>query len=244
MCTVFSHNFHTVFTPCEVAAKSLVSDATYDGRHGSPHPCLARRGRCRNLHLVSTPVLTSGEGRAAYEASRVLLRLARRVNPVLYPSRQWNLDLHALDEGGTIVETSHVPQGHDADLFSRTATSAATSTQHHSSTGARSAWASRPLCVPELFMMQSAATPGATALSAGESALSYHDLDLWTNQVAGHLRALGVGPNVLVGLCLERSLELVAGALGILKAGGAYVPLDPAYPADRLDFMLEDTRAP
>jgi amino acid adenylation domain-containing protein len=93
-------------------------------------------------------------------------------------------------------------------------------------------------------MMQSAATPGATALGAGERVLSYHELDIWTNQVACHLRALGVGPNVLVGLCLERSLELVAGALGILKAGGAYVPLDPASPPDRLDFMLEDTRAP
>jgi amino acid adenylation domain-containing protein len=99
-------------------------------------------------------------------------------------------------------------------------------------------------CVPTLFMRQSAATPEATALSAGVRTLSYHELDIWTNQVACQLRALGVGPNVLVGLCLERSLELVAGALAILKAGGAYVPLDPAYPADRLDFMLEDTRAP
>jgi amino acid adenylation domain-containing protein len=93
-------------------------------------------------------------------------------------------------------------------------------------------------------MLQSAATPSALALRAGERVLSYHDLDIWTSQLACRLRALGVGPNVLVGLCLERSIEFVAGALGILRAGGAYVPLDPAYPADRLDFMLEDTRAP
>src|SRR5919202_5157663 len=68
MFTLFTPDIHTIFTPCEVAEKSLVSDSTYDGRDGRPHPCLARRGRCRNRtpNLVSTPVLTSGEGRAAY----------------------------------------------------------------------------------------------------------------------------------------------------------------------------------
>jgi hypothetical protein len=111
---------------------------------------------------------------------------------MLYHGRQRNVDMHALDERGTIVERSHVPPRHDADLSLRTATPAAKSTQHHS-TAARSEWASRPLCVPELFMMQSAPTPGATALHAGERALSYHDLDIWTSQVACHLRALGVG---------------------------------------------------
>jgi amino acid adenylation domain-containing protein len=151
--------------------------------------------------------------------------------------------MHELDAKGTIVETTHVPQSHDAELSLRTATPAATSTQDHVP-GARSEGASRPRWVPELFRRQAAATPGATALCAGARALSYHELDLWSTQVACQLRALGVGPNVLVALCLERSLELVAGALAILKAGGAYVPLDPASPVDRLAFMLEDTRAP
>ena len=74
--------------------------------------------------------------------------------------------------------------------------------------------------------------------------LTYRELNARANQVAHHLRALGVGPDVLVGLCLERSIELVVGMLGILKAGGAYVPLDPSYPALRLAFMLDDTQAP
>src|SRR5262249_36973988 len=69
-------------------------------------------------------------------------------------------------------------------------------------------------------------------------------LNARANQLAHHLRRLGVGPEVLVGLCVERSLEMVVGLLGILKAGGAYVPLDPDYPAERLAFMLEDTQAP
>ena len=77
-----------------------------------------------------------------------------------------------------------------------------------------------------------------------EQQLTYRELNARANQLAHHLRALGVGPEVLVGLCLERSLELVVGLLGILKAGGAYVPLDPSYPAERLAFMLEDTQAP
>ena len=66
----------------------------------------------------------------------------------------------------------------------------------------------------------------------------------WTrgpNRLARHLRELGVGPEARVGVCLERSLEMVVGLLGVLKAGGAYVPLDPAYPAERLAFMLEDS---
>ena len=64
------------------------------------------------------------------------------------------------------------------------------------------------------------------------------ELDARANQLAHHLRALGVGPEVVVGLCVERSLEMVVGLIAILKAGGAYVPLDPEYPAERLDYML------
>ncbi len=74
--------------------------------------------------------------------------------------------------------------------------------------------------------------------------LTYAELNARANQLAHHLIALGVGPEVLVGICLERSLELIVGLLGILKAGGAYVPLDPGYPKERLAFMLTDTQAP
>ena len=77
----------------------------------------------------------------------------------------------------------------------------------------------------------------------GES-LTYGELDARANQLAHHLRALGVGPETVVGLCVERSPEMLVGLLGILKAGGAYLPLDPAYPHERLAFMLEDAGAP
>ena len=72
---------------------------------------------------------------------------------------------------------------------------------------------------------------------------TYSELNRRANQLAHYLRRLGVGPEVLVGLCVDRSLDLVIGLLGILKAGGGFVPMDPAYPADRLRFMLEETRA-
>jgi surfactin family lipopeptide synthetase A len=74
--------------------------------------------------------------------------------------------------------------------------------------------------------------------------LTYRELNARANQLAHHLRKLGVGPEVLVGICIERSLEMLVGLLGILKAGGAYVPLEPEYPGERLSFMLEDTKAP
>ena len=100
------------------------------------------------------------------------------------------------------------------------------------------------MCVPQLIARQAAATPDAIALVAGTQTLSYKELNQRANQLAHYLQTLGVGPNVLVGLCVERSLEMVVGLLGILKAGGAYVPLDPMYPTERLAFMLEDSHAP
>src|SRR5471030_2548736 len=91
---------------------------------------------------------------------------------------------------------------------------------------------------------QAARTPDAVAVIFEERRLSYAALDAHANQLAHRLRGLGVGPEVLVGLCVERSPEMVVGLLGILKAGGAYVPLDPDYPMERLNFMLQDSRAP
>ena len=98
--------------------------------------------------------------------------------------------------------------------------------------------------VHELFEEQVERTPGAVAVICGDEQLTYRELNRRANQLAHHLRALGVGPETLVGICVERSLEMVVGLLGILKAGGAYVPLDPSYPATRLEFILADTQAP
>ncbi len=98
----------------------------------------------------------------------------------------------------------------------------------------------RDRCVHELFEAQVARTPEAIAVVMGERQLGYRELDARANQLAHYLRGLGVGPEVMVGLCLERSPELVIGILAILKAGGAYLPLDPDYPRDRLALMLED----
>ena len=98
--------------------------------------------------------------------------------------------------------------------------------------------------VAELFAAQAARTPDAVAVVFEDHELSYRQLDERANRLAHHLRGLGVGPEVVVGLCVERSLEMIVGLLGILKAGGAYLPLDPGYPPERLAFMLEDARAP
>jgi amino acid adenylation domain-containing protein len=99
-------------------------------------------------------------------------------------------------------------------------------------------------CVHELFDEQVRAVPEAVAVVCDGQQLSYCELDARANQVAHLLREWGVGPDVLVGLCVERGLDMVVGLLGIVKAGGAYVPLDPEYPAQRLAYMLQDTAAP
>ena len=99
-------------------------------------------------------------------------------------------------------------------------------------------------CVHELVAAQSQLTPEAVAVEFDNEALTYAELNARANQLAHYLRRCGVGPEVLVGLCLEPSLEMVVGVLGILKAGGAYVPLDPKYPQERLSFMLADSQAP
>ncbi|MDP1666746.1 MAG: amino acid adenylation domain-containing protein [Methylobacter sp.] len=96
-------------------------------------------------------------------------------------------------------------------------------------------------CIHQLFEEQAARSPEAVAVSYEDRQLTYDELNAHANQLAHHLRNIGVKPEVLVGICLERSLEMVIGLLGILKAGGAYVPLDPAYPGERLAFMLEDS---
>jgi glutamate-1-semialdehyde-2,1-aminomutase len=95
-------------------------------------------------------------------------------------------------------------------------------------------------CIHQLFEEQVATTPDAIAVVFEQQELTYQQLNQRANQLAHHLQTLGVKPEVLVGICVERSLEMVVGLLGILKAGGAYVPLDPSYPAERLSYMLSD----
>ncbi|HEX3252992.1 MAG TPA: amino acid adenylation domain-containing protein, partial [Pyrinomonadaceae bacterium] len=102
----------------------------------------------------------------------------------------------------------------------------------------------REQTVTELFEAQTAQTPAAVAVVAGDEQLSYGELNRRANQVAHYLKSLGVGPETVVGICMERSLDLIVGLLGILKAGAAYLPLDPAYPLERLSFMLADGQAP
>ena len=102
----------------------------------------------------------------------------------------------------------------------------------------------RNACLHTLFEQQVAQTPDVTALLFQGEEISYRDLNRRANQLAHALRGIGIGPDTIVGLYIERSVEMIVGILGILKAGGAYLPLDPAYPPERLSFMLQDTQAP
>lgn len=96
-------------------------------------------------------------------------------------------------------------------------------------------------CIHQMFEAQVERTPDAPAVVYKDRRLTYGELNRRANQVAHYLRVRGVGPEVLVGICLKRSVEMVVGALGILKAGGAYLPLDPTYPPERLSFLLQDS---
>ena len=96
-------------------------------------------------------------------------------------------------------------------------------------------------CIHQLFDAQVERTPDALAVVYKDERLTYRELNHRANQVAHYLRARGVGPEVLVGICLKRSVEMVIASLGVLKAGAAYLPLDPTYPRERLSFLLEDS---
>ncbi len=99
------------------------------------------------------------------------------------------------------------------------------------------------MLVPELVAAQAARNPDAVAVAACTT-LTYGELERRSNSLANHLLSLGVGPEVLVGICLERSIEQIVAALAIMKAGGAYLPLDPRYPPNRLEFVVKDAHAP
>ncbi|HZQ46077.1 MAG TPA: condensation domain-containing protein, partial [Verrucomicrobiae bacterium] len=100
----------------------------------------------------------------------------------------------------------------------------------------------RTACVHQLFESQVRRSPDAVAATIGNQSLTYRELDRRANHAAAHLQGLGVGPETLVGILMERSWEMLGAILGVLKAGGAYVPLDPSFPQDRLAFMMEDAK--
>jgi len=100
-----------------------------------------------------------------------------------------------------------------------------------------------PRCVHELFADQAQRTPETTAVRSDSEQITYAQLDARANQLANHLRGLGVGPDAVVAIAAERSIEMVVAVLAVLKAGGAYAPIDPDYPAERVAFMLADSGA-
>ena len=100
----------------------------------------------------------------------------------------------------------------------------------------------RASCIHSLFEARAVATPDTTAVVYESQSLSYRELDERANQLAHHLNGLGIGPDKLVGVYLERSIEMMVGIMGVLKAGGAYVPLDPTYPSERIAYMIEDSK--
>ena len=102
----------------------------------------------------------------------------------------------------------------------------------------------RDKTILDLFRQHVVETPNNVALVVGDVELTYRELNTRANRLAHYLRAIGVHPDVLVGICVDRGIEMIVGLLGILKAGGAYVPLDPSYPRERIGFMLNDAAAP
>jgi amino acid adenylation domain-containing protein len=103
---------------------------------------------------------------------------------------------------------------------------------------------SQDKCIHQLFEQQVELNPDAVAVVFEEQELTYRELNSQANKLAHYLRSLGVSSEVLVGICVERSIEMIVGLLGILKAGGAYVPIDPTYPRDRIAYMLENSQVP
>src|SRR5215831_15994847 len=97
--------------------------------------------------------------------------------------------------------------------------------------------------IPEIFERQVRRNPGAVAVVCDDHAITYRELNEWANALAARLVTLGAGPEVRVGVLMERSIELIVGLLGILKSGSVYVPLDPLHPDDRLKLMLADSNS-
>jgi len=98
------------------------------------------------------------------------------------------------------------------------------------------------ICVHEIVSLWATRTPDSLALSSGSLSLTYKELDARANRMAHYLQSIGIGPDSVVALCMDRSIDQIMSALAIVKAGGAYLPIDPAYPAQRISYMLEDAK--
>jgi amino acid adenylation domain-containing protein/non-ribosomal peptide synthase protein (TIGR01720 family) len=138
------------------------------------------------------------------------------------------LEAMAADEDRRLYSLPILTEAEQKDVLARNQTRTATASEK---------------CLHELFEAQVERNPEGIALVFGTRRLTYAELNVRANQLAHYLRTLSVGPDTLVGLCVERSIDLIVGLLGIIKAGGAYVPLDPSYPQPRLHYMLEDSQA-
>ncbi|HYO62149.1 MAG TPA: amino acid adenylation domain-containing protein, partial [Pyrinomonadaceae bacterium] len=145
------------------------------------------------------------------------------------------LSAAAADSGRPVAELPLLAEAERAELLALGDGSSGLSASHESP--------APPRCLHESFEAQAARDPFAAALTCDGHTITYGQLNARANRLAHHLRSLGVGPDSLVAVHLDRSAGMVVALLGVLKAGGAYVPLDTAYPPDRLAFMLEDTRA-
>src|ERR1700688_2777445 len=99
-------------------------------------------------------------------------------------------------------------------------------------------------CIHDLVQLQAGAASHSVALVCGNRRVTYGEMNARANRLAHHLQTLGVGPDIPVGICMERCIDLPIAALAVLKAGGAYLPLDPAYPSPRLSIVLEDSETP
>ncbi|MEV7022685.1 amino acid adenylation domain-containing protein, partial [Kitasatospora sp. NPDC093558] len=150
------------------------------------------------------------------------------------------LEAMATDPEGSAT-TAHLPAGETERLL--TAWTAHTETGATEETGSTEETGPTHRTIHEAFEAQVARTPHRTAISSGSRSLTYTEVNERANQLAHHLRTLGAGPETLVGLCLERDLDLIPTLLGILKSGAAYLPLDPINPDDRLGYLTTDARA-
>lgn len=207
---------------------------------------LAAGGHSPRVLPVALVQVDSLDASAALPGSELTIAITRQGG-----ASRWHFDAAKLDENlvrqmqsqwASLVRAADAdPQRHLAELpLLDAAEQARVLTEWNATEGA---WRS-DACVHRLIEEQAARTPDAVALVCEDQSLTYAELDRRANQLARRLAALGVGPDVLVGLCTERSIEMMVGLLGIHKAGGAYLPLDPTYPKDRIAYMVEDAKVP